>query len=490
MAPLIEDLIPQLRAIGPVLFTLLYAAAATGVTVDAVLHKRHVRSAIGWIGLAWMAPIFGAGLYLLFGINRIERCGSSLNLSDAWWRDFASAVSGSVTIAGTGVFDGHPGLAGMDRLASVITGRPLWAGNQVDLLPDGDTAFPEMLAAIDRAEESISLVTFIFDDDEVGRQFRDALVRATGRGVAVRVLVDGLGSRYSRTSMVAELKRRGVPAENFLPTFVLRLFRYANLRNHKKIMVVDGRIGFVGGTNIREGHWLSRNPRHPVRCLHFRVEGPVVADMQGAFASDWDFASGERLIGAPWFVPLAPRGTVYARGIPDGPDTDLDNMPTVMLGALSAARTRVRIISPYFLPDEPLYSAIRCAALRGVLVEIVIPERTNFKVMDWAMRYQLTSLLESGCRVYLSPPPFDHAKLFTVDGAWALIGSTNWDSRSLRLNFEYDLECYDEDLAARLDAVVDGRIQAARRIDLDELRKQSLASRLRSGAARLLTPYI
>lgn len=474
----------------PIVSSVVYVASAAAVTLDAMLHKRNVRSALGWIGLAWLAPYIGAGLYLLFGINRIQRSGASLGLLNAWTGDPDWSLGAATTISGSVLSASHPSLVGMDRLSAHVSGRPLYAGNAVEPLRDGDRAFPAMLEAIDGAEKSVTLLTYIFDMDEVGLAFRDALLRAQARGVAVRVLIDGLGARYSRSNMGAELRKVGVRAESFLPTFVPRLFRYANLRNHRKIMVVDGMVGFTGGTNIRAGHWLARDPRHPVRCIHFRIRGPVVADMQRTFATDWAFASGEQLVGEPWFAPLSPLGPVLARGIPDGPDTDLDNMPKVMLGALAAARDRVRVVSPYFLPDEALYSALKVAALRGVRVDIVIPEKTNFAVMDWAMRPQLCELLESGCRVYLSPPPFDHSKLFTVDGVWSLIGSTNWDSRSLRLNFEYDLECYDTSLAGELDSIAEERISVSAEVDLEELRSRPFSERLRAGAARLLTPYV
>ncbi len=472
------------------LVTLLYVCTALAATADAVLHKRNVRAALGWIGLAWLTPIVGPLLYLVFGINRIQRSGASLGLLDAWKGNPDSEIRETTSIAVTGIARSHPQFLGMDRLASRVTRRPLSTGNAVELLPDGDTAFPAMLEAIDNAEGSITLVTYIFDVDEVGLDFKAALVRAHRRGVEVRVLVDGLGLRYSRSSMVAELQSAGIPAASFLPTLVPGLFRYANLRNHRKIMVVDGRLGFTGGMNIRVGHWLSRKPASPVRCLHASVRGPAVADMQRTFATDWAYATGEELLGHPWFARHELAGELLVRGIPDGPDTDLDNMPNVMLGALAAARERVRIVSPYFLPDEALSSAIRTAAMRGVSVDIVIPERSNFSIMDWAMRPQLIDLLACGCRVCFSPPPFDHAKVFTVDGVWSLIGSTNWDARSLRLNFEYNLECYGVSLARALDALVDQRIAAGRPVSLEELASYSIPVRLRNGAARLLSPYV
>jgi cardiolipin synthase A/B len=227
-----------------------------------------------------------------------------------------------------------------------------------------------------------------------------------------------------------------------------------------------------------------------VRCLHFAVQGPIVSDLQRTFAVDWAFASREALHGEPWFAAAVECGPVLARGIPDGPDADIDNMPQMILGALAVARAHVRILTPYFLPDETLIAALKITALRGVAVDIVMPERSNLRVMDWATRPQLLELLHSGCRIHLSPAPFDHTKLFLVDARWSLIGSTNWDARSLRLNFEYNVECYDEALAHRLDRVAAARIAGARRVQAAELQALPLAARLRNGLARLLSPYL
>ena len=227
-----------------------------------------------------------------------------------------------------------------------------------------------------------------------------------------------------------------------------------------------------------------------MRCIHFRVDGPVVADMQAMFATDWDFTTGERLEGEQWFAPVIDRGTVAVRGIPDGPDADIDNLPRLLLGALSVATRYVRVVTPYFLPDEGLASALAVAALRGVAVDIVIPASSNVPLMDWAMTPQLPWLLDAGCRVFRTPLPFDHSKLCVVDGEWAMVGSTNWDARSLRLNFEYNLECYDRGLAARLDAIIDGKIAGAHEMCRAELDARALPARLRDGLTRLLSPYL
>ncbi|HSN70496.1 MAG TPA: cardiolipin synthase [Steroidobacteraceae bacterium] len=473
----------------PGLASALHLSAASWVTIDAILRKRQSAAVIAWVGLAWLAPFLGALAYWSFGINRVQRKGVALDLRSAWE---GTRLPGPPAVKATDVecIAGSAALAGLVQLGGRLSGHDLVPGNQVEPLVNGDATFPAMLDAIEAAERSITLVTYIFDNDRAGDAFFHALVRACTRGVEVRVLIDDFGAKYTRPSMVRRLARAGIVVRTFLPTRKPWVFRHANLRNHRKIVVVDGRIGFVGGTNIREDHWFSLEPRERVSCLHFRIEGPVVAHLQEAFAIDWAFTTGERLKGAAWFPEVSVIGKVAARGISDGPDEDLDKMPDLLLGALSAATRQVTIVTPYFLPDDVLLRALQVTAKRGVEVDLVIPRRTNFRVMDWAMRPQLRFLVEAGCRVHLSPPPFDHSKLFVVDDCWALIGSTNWDARSLRLNFEYNVECYDPELARRLRSLVVQRVARSRQVTVEKVRKRPVPLRLRDGLARLFAPYL
>ncbi len=209
-----------------------------------------------------------------------------------------------------------------------------------------------------------------------------------------------------------------------------------------------------------------------------------------AFAEDWHFTTGEELSDPGWFPDPVESGVTAARAIPSGPDEDLEKLLWILAGAIERAQHRVRIVTPYFLPDQRLIATLALAAMRGVAVDIVLPVRSNHFFMDWAAFAQHEQLLRPGCRIHLSPRPFDHSKLMTVDSRWALIGSANWDARSLRLNFEHNVECYDNALAAQLDGLIDAKIADATSLTLEAVTGRNPLRKLRDGFTRLLTPYL
>jgi cardiolipin synthase len=224
--------------------------------------------------------------------------------------------------------------------------------------------------------------------------------------------------------------------------------------------------------------------------VHFRIAGPVVKHLAQAFVDDWLFVTGERLAGDAWFPAVPPTGSVLARGIMDGPDEDFEKAYLVRLGAIACAQQSIRIVTPYFVPDARLISALTVAAMRGVQVDIALPEVNNLALVHWAATAQLWQVLQRGCRVWYTPAPFDHTKLVLVDDGWALIGSSNWDARSLRLNFEFDVECYDESFAALIGGIIKGKLDRSREVTLAMLHRRSLPVKLRDGVARLAAPYL
>jgi len=486
-------------AIWPHVLATTILAINVVASAHAILVKRDTRSTIGWVGLIWLSPVFGAIAYAVLGVNRIRSRASQLRAGALTVTHELDAAVPAPDRLDEVIGPPDSPLRSLATLVGAATERPLLDGNAIEPLGGGDEAYPRMLAAIDGATRSIGLASYIFDNDPTGRIFAEALGRAATRGVEVRVLVDGIGSRYTSPPITGVLAAHGVRAEMFLPTTVPFYFPYANLRNHRKLLVVDGAVGFTGGLNIRDGCWLSRRPRHPVRDMHFELRGPVVTQLLEVFVEDWAFASGESLVGdpttggidGPWAPEPGFAGEALARGIRYGPDDpEIGRIKLVLVGALAAAQRTVRIMTPYFLPDDAVCQALDVAALRGVEVDIVLPEQNNLALVSWASTSMLWQVLGRGCRVWMSPPPFDHTKLMAVDGAWALFGSGNWDDRSMRLNFEFNVETYDRGIAGRIDRHIADVISRSRPRTLDEVDDRSLPVRLRDGIARLFSPYL
>jgi cardiolipin synthase len=479
------DWLDQLSQFWPHLVAGFHFLAATLASIHVLLHKRDTRAATLWIGVVWFMPVFGAILYLALGVNRIRRRAISLRLHKTINRAIPENLGEPQYAAGE-----H--LKMLARVVGRVVAQPPTPGNKIQPLVNGDEAFPAMLAAIESAKKSISLTTYIFDNDPSGKQFAEALGRAVERGVAVRVLIDAAGTRYSWPPITHRLRQVKVPFVKFLPASLLTPWRAAtiNLRNHRKLLVVDGQTAFTGGMNIRHGNVLADHPRGAVQDLHFRVEGPLVTRLQETFANDWNFTAGEILQGDLWFPELAERGNVIGRVIPDGPDGDFEKLRWALLAALAEAQTTVQILTPYFLPDNALITALNLAAMRGVRVDIVLPAKNNLPYVHWASRAMWWQVLERGCHIWLTPPPFDHSKLMIVDGHWVLFGSANWDVRSLRLNFELNVECYGRDFADEMAKVIEKKLQGAHEVKLSEVDTRSYASKLRDAIARLFSPFL
>lgn len=469
---------------GGAILLLLHVALALLASGHAVLVKRDPRSAWAWITACWLFPLLGVFLYYLLGINRVEtrarrmrprlRAGLAAGVRPLRLPDAPGASAAE--------------LHELVRIGEAMGGNPLAFGNRVEPLCNGDEAYPAMLQAIAGARDSVYLASYIFETGVVGRRFVQALAQAQARGARVRVLVDGVADLYYWPSPSRLLARHGVRAARFLPLRALPPMLHINLRNHRKLLVVDGAVAFTGGMNIGDHHVVRRWRRDSIADLHFRIEGPVVRQLEQVFIEDWQFAAREELPPAPGTV--AESGRAACRAVADGPNEDIDKLLLIILSALAQAHHQVRIMTPYFIPAPELMGALRAAALRGVEVSIVLPRQSDQRWVDWAARKFLPPLLQRQVCVYLQPAPFAHTKLFLVDDYYALVGSANMDQRSLRLNFELVVEVYDAEVLARLVAHFEQVRRRAQPLSLAALERRPLPVRLRDGLCWLFSPYL
>ncbi len=465
-----DALLALLSENGTWLFTAGHVLGAAIACIHVLLKKKESRSAQVWLIICIFIPYLGPFSYFLFGINRIETRARKLR----------EPVDEFVATTAPEVFEHRFALVGRR-----VVQQPARSGNSVRALENGESAYPAMLHAIEQAHSFVYLSSYIFSNDHIGHSFVSALAAAMRRGVEVRVLVDAIGEWYSLPRIKREMARAGIPYRRFLPPRWFPPFGYVNLRSHRKLLVADGRVAFTGGMNIGERHVMDRFGRRHADDVHFELRGPVVEDLVGVFIDDWQFAANELL--EPELPKLDRVGDCWCRVVPDGPNEDLDKLASVLQGAIANAEHSVSIMTPYFLPERDLLVGLQTAAMRGVDVRVVIPERSNLPYVDWATRHVLSELTRKGVRVF-TRQPFSHAKLFSADDRYALIGTANLDPRSLRLNFELGVEVFDEEFAAGVGRLI--RSDDDPEIDTAELQARSLPRRLRDATFALFTPYL
>lgn len=474
----------------PHVFAIVSTLIAVVAAVHAAMTKDEVRAAIGWVGVILLSPLVGA---LLYGVAGVRRVSIAAERSAAGHEVLKHPRFDATSEAVANRFGRR--FAALKIAGDRITRHALTTANAITELDTGDEAYAAMIAAISAARRSVVLETYIFDRGPIGLRLADALVDAARRGVAVRVLIDAVGARYSVPSIVGHLTEGGVTTRVFNGRIITGLrLPYANLRTHRKILVVDGAVGFVGGMNIRQGVTAEFVGAAMAHDTHFHIEGPVIADIFSVAAEDWYFASGERLHGHAWRIAMEasgePGSPVFIRTLPSGPDASLEANHKMLMGAFSVARRSIRLMSPYFLPDRELISALTTAARRGIDIDIVVPSANNLLLVDRAMTAQFDQVVRSYCRVWRAQGPFDHSKLLVVDSIWAFVGSSNLDPRSLRLNFEIDLEVLDAGFAARIERRIEAAIGSAVEVTLESLRARPFLQRLIDRILWLGSPYL
>jgi cardiolipin synthase len=344
-----------------------------------------------------------------------------------------------------------------------------------------------MIGAIDAARDYVFFSTYIFDGGPLGRRFAAALTAAAERGADVRVLLDGVGEWYSWPRAGKLFKGSRVRFARFLPPRLWPPTIRVNLRNHRKILAVDGHVAFTGGINVRD-RYLDGLAHEQIVDTHFRLAGPVVTQIETIYLRDWQFATNDS--SGVQRRPPHPSGGALCRAVADGPDSTLDRLMTLITGAIGSARQRVAIMTPYFVPPRELIAPLQAAALAGVDVAVILPARNNLPYVHRAARHMLWELLQRGVHVYYQPPPFVHSKLFYADDYYAQIGSANFDARSLRLNFELNVEVYDRHTVTELSRHFETIRATSTEVTLAEVDNRPIHTKAIDGMAWLFSPYL
>lgn len=457
---------------------IIYLFVSIPTAIHILLNKSNERAAIGWMGLVFLSPILGSVIYWIFGVNRVSTHAKLTELQKKKSNFLINKFLGLEI----GLTDKWLGLM---KSGHAIHEAAYLPGNRIDPLINGEEAYPRMLQAIKQANHDIFLCSYIFEYDSVGKEFIAALTEARQRGIKIYVLLDGLMLGYKWRKVEKELRRAHIYTARFFSSHI----RFFNLRNHRKILCIDGKTAFIGGMNIARDNLVKEVPTSKaVQDIHFEVAGPVVDQISQAFADDWHFASDITLKITPWAGDAG--GSVVARFLPDGPDEHYKKLEWTLLAAINCAERDIRIVTPYFIPNGVMLNALHMAALRGVEIKLVMPKKVDIHALNWVATSNYLKILDLGIKIYLTPPPFEHSKLCMVDDTWAFIGSSNWDERSFSLNFEANLECYDIDLNRKLVDIFEHKKRSAKELLKEDCQNHSLFIRLRNNFFRLFTPYL
>jgi len=464
---------------------LLGVQAALGV----VMERRSPVATWAWLLVLTLLPIVGIPFYLLFGRRQVKKkirrdATATRRISrTAFWLDCPPSLRGArVDLRNVDV--------GTARLSVGLGGTPLRGGNRVTVLQDGAETFDAFEAAIREAEDFVHMEFFIFNPGVLGDRMRDLLAGAARRGVEVRMLFDAFGSFRLPESYLQPVRDQGGRVEYFAPVRFSRLRRRPDFRNHRKITVVDGRIGFVGGINVMDEYVEDERPETPWRDTHLRMEGPIVQDLERVLNESWYVCTDEMLAASRHYRPPALAGNVAAQVVASGPDNEWPATEKVYTSAILAASANINIVTPYLVPTDSVLSALVSAALRGVDVRLLLPARGDHVVVDWAGRSYFPDLMDAGVRVFAYGPRMIHAKTLSVDGRFSLVGTANLDIRSLRLNYEVGTLLYDAGVTAALDRAFELDLATSEEFRPETFRNRSYLQRFRENTARLLSPLL
>lgn len=470
-------------------FSAIVATLVVFTAIVIILERRDPAKTLAWLLILIFLPIVGFVLYLTFGRQfRKRRMTKKKRVLNNYIYPLDAAFS-------EGRIDFPWMTKSKERLINLILNNaefPVTLHNDVQILADGEAAFAAFIEAISAARQHIHLETYILRNDEIGAKISGLLKTKAGEGVKVRVIYDALGSRALSASYLSELREAGVKIEPFFPVRLTFLQNKINYRNHRKILVVDGEVGFVGGLNIGD-EYLGRDPAiGRWRDNHLRLQGNAVYFLQRIFLQDWYFITKESLEdNFPCLFPAEGYpGDKVVQITASGPDTHWETIMQVYYYAIATAQKSIYLVSPYFVPNESILTALQTAALSGVDVKILLPAKSDHKIVELAARSYLEELMETGVEIYLYQNGFLHSKLLMIDGLIASVGSANMDQRSFNLNFEVNALLYSEELTQRLERDFREDLLHSERLALEAFKERPLLQRVLENGTRLFSPLL
>jgi cardiolipin synthase len=479
-------------------FTGIVYLLACVAAVDILRRPREPMAMLAWILGIFLLPVFGLVLYYSIGERRVMRRArrkrrKSEPIRKALGTAQREGETGMLRLSPGSGEAGPPLPTGLEELAGIsakLADSSITLGNQVEVYTTAKAIYDDILKSIEEARSHVHLEYYIFRPDDTGRLFRDLLIRKAREGVEVRLLIDGIGSFWTRTSFLRPLVDAGAKVATFLPAVPFRRSWHINSRNHRKIVVVDGERAHTGSQNIGDEYRGALRRLGPWKDTHLRVEGPAARGIQEVFIEDWYFATGEDLCGPSYLKRTGPRGDSLVQVIPSGPDQPEGILPHIFFAAIALARSHVRISTPYFVPNQGLLFALQHAAYRGVRVDLVIPSRSDAKLALWAGRSYYQQLLRAGVKVHEYPHGMLHSKSIVIDDRWCMVGSANMDMRSFLLNFELTVCIFDGPIAHALAEDFEKDRTHSRPIPIATAKHRPPLSAVLEGAARLLSPLL
>ena len=481
---LLAELFPYAHLIFNIL-TVLYALTVLAVIVVILGENRNPVKSMAWVLVLLLLPVLGLVIYLVFG--RSLKGMGLISRSDLRELRRMSDISEGKGLADDLSVESQQ----IVSLVNKLVVPHMFVGNDIDVFTTGKDKLESLMRDIEAATDYIHVQYFIIENDETGGPLLELLMRKAREGVQVRVLYDYVGSFYFKPKLLRQMRAAGIEVHPFLELTVMQFAFRLNWRNHRKIVVIDGKVGYVGGMNIANRYVVGDKKWSAWRDTHLRISGEAVAALQYSFAIDWNFTTRKLLTNPTMHYDTPPASNEYRiQMMSSGPTDRWKNISFVFFKAITLAKRQVYIQTPYFLPSESLLKALQSAALSGVDVRLMIPDRPDSLMLRLATGSYIKECLLSGIKIYLYEPTVMHAKVVIIDDDFVTTGSTNFDFRSFEHNFEFNALIYSKELNRKMKEIFDADLQQCTRVSMGKWKQRPLMQKALESIVRLISPIL